>query len=166
MRIILIRPDDPSLTARDWLLAQDENVTPAWVDPASFRGALGTVELPHMEIKQKHKLIPALEHMGFKNAFSGAANYNGMGKGGVQPTEISQDVVFLADEDGAAAAAITHGRFKTTAIRTPPPRIDIKFDRSYIFALQDIESNTILFTGVVNKPNSNMKAAPKPEGPG
>jgi serine protease inhibitor len=48
MRIILIRPDDPSLTARDWLLAQDENVTPAWVDPASFRSALGTVELPHM----------------------------------------------------------------------------------------------------------------------
>lgn len=165
MRIVLIRPDDPSLTARDWLLAQDEKVTPAWVDPASFRSALGTVELPHMEIKQKHKLIPALEGMGFKNAFTSAANYSGMGKGGVRPTEITQDVVFLADEDGATAAAITHGRFKTTAIRTPPPRIDIKFDRSFIFALQDIESNAILFTGVVNKPNTNMKAAPKPEGP-
>ncbi len=162
MRIVLVRPSDASQSARDWLMGQDEKTTPAWVDPYAFQSAMGTVELPHMDMEQDHNLIPALESMGFKNAFSGAANYGRIVEGDVKLTQVKQKIVFKTDEDGSEGAAITHGRFMATSVRMPPPRINVAFDRSFVFALQDIDSGAILFTGVVNKPNNEMKPAPKP----
>jgi serine protease inhibitor len=50
-----------------------------------------------------------------------------------------------------------------TSVRMPPRQIDLKFDRSFVLALQDIETGAVLFAGAVNKPNGDMKpAAPAP----
>jgi serine protease inhibitor len=163
MRILLVRPSNEVQTARDWLLSQDEKTTPAWVDPYAYRSALGTVELPHMDMEQDHDLIPVLKKLGLETAFSGAANYSNIATGGVGFTAVKQKIVFKTGEDGSEGASITHGAMKTTAMRQPPPKIDIHFDRSFVFALQDIESGAILFTGIVNKPNKEMTpAAPAP----
>ena len=39
-----------------------------------------------------------------------------------------------------------------------PRHIDIKYDRSFVFALQDTRTGAVLFLGAVNKPNSDTDA--------
>ena len=88
------------------------------------------------------------------------------------PEELLVNEIILAVDDGSYAFSHTdhwHGAPAVragadigmtlffTSIRMPPPRVDIKFDRSFVFALQDIESGAVLFVGAVNKPNDDMQ---------
>jgi serine protease inhibitor len=49
--------------------------------------------------------------------------------------------------------------------RMPPEPIELKIDRSFVFALQDVKTNAVLFIGAVNKPNKEMKDASAPKKP-
>jgi serpin B len=162
MRIVLVRPTDDGQSARDWLGAQGAGI-PQWLDPAAFSQATGSVELPRLDIKQKHDLIPSLKDMGIKTAFTGGADFTGMVKEGgreVSIGKVSHDVVFKTDEEGSEAAAVTTvvARRCLSAAPPPMPHIDIKLDRSFVFALQDVDTGAVLFVGAVNKPNAEMKA--------
>ncbi len=164
MRIVLVRPTDDGQSARDWLRGQGKGI-PQWLDPASFVQATGSVELPRLDIKQKHDLIPSLKDMGINAAFTGQADFGGMVKEGGKELSISKvthDVVFKTDEEGSEAAAVTFVgmRRSMTAMPPPMPHIDLKLDRSFVFALQDVETGAVLFMGAVNKPNNDMKAGP------
>jgi serine protease inhibitor len=54
---------------------------------------------------------------------------------------------------------------RSTSMPPRLPHIDLKLDRSFVFALQDIATGAVLFVGAVNKPNDDMKAAAKPKKP-
>jgi serine protease inhibitor len=172
MRIVLVRPDDESVSARDWLASQANGKVPAWLDPWSYEGAVGSIELPHLDIKQKHDLIPPLQDMGVKQAFAaGAADFSRMVKAGgdhLYLSQVSHDVVFKTDEEGSEAAAVTVAVATLECVRAEPVQVDMKLDRSFVFALQDVKSGAVLFLGAVNKPNEEMKSpkqkasAPKP----
>jgi serpin B len=170
MRLVLVRPKDDAVSARDFLAAQ-KNV-PAWLDPAAFSNARGDVSLPRLDIAQKHDLIPALKKLGIKSAFDGASDFSRMTKKGgknLYVSKVTQDVVFKTNEEGSEAAAVT------TAVVTmrlmsprPEPAIDFRADRSFVFALQDVKTGAVLFVGAVNKPNNDLhpvksasKAKPK-----
>jgi len=171
MRLVLLRPKDENVAARDWLSAQADGNVPAWTDPSLFERVVGSVELPHMDIKQKHDLIPVLQEMGIREVFDEErADLRRMiTEQGEQlaVNKVTHDVVFKTDETGSEAAAVTTiGVIRATSIQLPPKRIDIKLDRSFVFALQDIKTGTVLFAGAVNKPNADMKAnSKKPQPP-
>ena len=177
MRIVLVRPHDDSVSARDWLASQSNGKVPEWLDQAAFRTATGSAELPRLDIKQKFDLIPAMKSLGVNLAFTGAADFSRMiKKDGRQINigKISHDTVFKTDEEGSEAAAVTVvGMKRTSAMPMPVPHLDVKFDRSFAFALQDVKSGAVLFVGAVNKPNDDMKpeqknvqkAAAKPKAP-
>ncbi len=161
MRLVLIRPKDGALAARDWLSKQGGSTAPDWLDPSKFEDVRGAVELPHIDIRQHHDLIPALRDLGIKTAFSGDADFAAMAevKGPkLAISQVSHDVVFKTDEEGSEAAAVTTVALAGSAMMKEPRHIDIKFDRSFVFALQDTLTGTVLFLGAVNRPNEEMAA--------
>lgn len=172
MRIVLVRPTDESVSARDFLDRQDAAKVPAWLDTYSYENAVGSVELPRMDIKQKHDLIPALQDMGVKDAFNqGGADFSKMVENDGKRlfiSQVSHDTVFTTDEAGSEAAAVTTVRVSLESVRMPPVQVDMKLDRSFIFALQDVKTNAVIFMGVVNKPSDEtkpvVKTAPKTPG--
>ena len=163
MRLILVRPRDENISARDWLSQQAGATVPAWMGDDTFNNMPVTVELPRLDIKQKHDLIPALQDMGIRDAFTNAADFSLLVKGGSKDIAIgkaSHDVVFKTDEEGSEAAAVTTVTMIMKSAMAPPRKpIDLKFDRSFVFALQDIKTGAVIFVGAVNKPNSEMKPA-------
>jgi serine protease inhibitor len=175
MRIVLARPREDGTAARDWLAAEAGKGVPAWLDANAFETATGSVELPRLDIKQRFDLIPALKDMGVKQAFEYAtpttpgADFSRMVKDGGEALAISKvqhDIVFKTDEEGSEAAAVTTiGMSFATSIGPSYPHFDMKLDRSFVFALQDVKSGAVLFLGAVNKPNDDMKPASKNKGP-
>ncbi|HYD18307.1 MAG TPA: serpin family protein [Patescibacteria group bacterium] len=164
MRVVLIRPSDDNVSARDWLAAQADGKVPQWLDPYAFNDAVGTVELPRLDIKQKFDLIPALKELGIKDAFNEqTADFGKMTQSGdLYIGKVQHDTVFKTNEEGSEAAAVTTvGMVFATSVRMPPPQIDVKFDRSFAFALQDVKTGAVIFVGAVNKPNDDMKPAVK-----
>jgi len=161
MRIVLVRPTDENVSAREWLAAQADGKVPAWLDASEFNRGQGSVELPRLDIKQTFDLIPAMQDMGVKEAFNKrGADFTKMAERDGEKLfigKISHDTVFKTDEQGSEAAAVTVvGMVRATSIRMPAPRMDIKLDRSFVFALQDVDSGAVLFVGAVNKPNADM----------
>ncbi|MCC7035897.1 MAG: hypothetical protein IT560_01170, partial [Alphaproteobacteria bacterium] len=161
MRLVLVRPKKPETSAREWLTRgqSDSKIIP-WLDNVQYEDARGMVELPHLDIKQHHDLVPALQDMGIKQAFTNNADFRHMVDAKSQPlfiSSVSHDIVFKTDEEGSEAAAITTMTMAGSAMAPAPPKtINIKFDRSFVFALQDVQTGTVLFIGAVNKPNEKM----------
>lgn len=170
MRLVLVRPTDDNVSARDFLASQENGKIPAWLDVYGYNDAVGSVELPRMDIKQKFDLIPALRDMGVNKAFGGGSFENMVEQGGekLYVSKVSHDTVFKTDEQGSEAAAVTTAVMTLESVRMPPEQVDIKFDRSFLFALQDVKTNAVLFIGAVNKPNDDVKPAkaPKAKAPG
>jgi len=159
MRIVLVRPNDASVSARDWLTKQADVNEPAWMQRFGYNGyraAEGTVELPRIDIKQTFDLIPALKDLGIRDAFNNGANFSRMADGSINIGSVTHDTVFKTNEEGSEAAAVTSIGFECTSVPQPPQKIDVKFDRSFVFALQDLRTGAVIFTGAVNKPNNEM----------
>ncbi len=166
MRLVLVRPKDDSVHARDWLAQQTGDKAPAWLEADSFQRLQGNVELPRLDIQQQHDLIKPLKEMGIRDAFKeGIADFSPMTKKGTKDLVIGKathDVVFKTDEEGSEAAAVTTvGMMRATCVMPPQRTFDIKFDRSFVFALQDIKTGTVIFAGAVNKPNKDMRPGKK-----
>ena len=160
MRIVLVRPKDNAVSARDFLNQQSATEIPTWLDPQSFVAVKGHVSLPRLDIQQKHDLIPALQNLGIKAAFSDASDFSRMTEKEGQKlyvSKVTQDVVFKTDEEGSEAAAVTTALVTMRSMPRPEPMIDFKVDRSFVFALQDITTGAVLFVGAVNKPNTEMQ---------
>jgi serine protease inhibitor len=160
MRFILARPTDENVSARDWLAAQSTNEVPAWLDNWSYENAAGTVEMPHMDIKQKHDIIPALQELGVRDAFKDSADFSNMAeKDGDQfkVGKATQDIALKVDEEGGEGAAVTTVVVVRETCIFPPKRVDVKFDRSFVLAVQDVKTGAVMFVGAVNKPNEDMK---------
>jgi len=164
MRIVLVRPTDPNQSARDWMAEQADGTVPAWLDPYAYQGARGTVEMPYMDMKQTHNLIPPLRDVGLKSMLGCAPDFSRMveNAGNLEFSFIKEDIVFKTDENGSEAASIVSGGIRTTSVHIPPPPINVKLDRSFVLAVQDIESGAPIFVGAVNKPNKAMTPVPKP----
>ena len=163
MRIVLVRPKDSNTSAREWLGNRNADEVQAWMMPYAYESAVGTVELPHIDIEQKHDLIPAMQQLGVKDVFGGAANFSKMcAKLGdkLYLSKLEQSVAFKTNEEGSEAAAITVGMVSLESARPDPVRIDVKLNRSFAFAIQDIETGTVLFSGTIDKPNKAMKQNP------
>jgi serine protease inhibitor len=159
MRLILLRPTDEKTSARDWLAGTVGDT--GWLAGENYEGVKGAVELPRLDIAQRHDLVPALKNMGIKTAFEGSADFKPMvtkESSALFISAVSHDIVFKTDEEGSEAAAVTTTMMAGTGMPREPKIVNLKLDRSFVFALQDISSGLVLFVGAVNKPNADMKA--------
>lgn len=156
MRLIVIRPKQPGQSARQWLAAQNPLQAP-WLDPGQYRTVAGDIALPHIDIHQHHDLIPALKNLGLQTAFTPQADFSPMVEGtSVFISKVSHDIVFKTDEEGSEAAAVTTIMMAPSAAMIQPETVNLVFDRSFVFALQDAGSGALLFIGAVNKPESKL----------
>lgn len=163
MRIVLVRPKDEGQSARDWMADQADGTVPAWLDPFAYEQATGVVELPHIDITQEHNLKPALADAGLTRTLSPSADFSKMTADGARDLEldvVKEDIVFKTNEEGSEAASIVTGIIRATSIQLPPRNIHVEFNRSFVLAVQDIQTGAVLFTGAVNKPNEAMTPAP------
>lgn len=157
MRLILLKPKDANMSARDWLAGKSGDT--GWLYP--YESVKGKVELPRIDITQHHDLVPALNDLGIKTAFTAQADFKPMvtkESAALFIGAVSHDIVFKTDEEGSEAAAVTTAIMAGSAAPREPRIVNINFDRSFVFALQDISTNLVLFVGAVNKPNLDMKA--------
>ncbi|HVS53545.1 MAG TPA: serpin family protein [Opitutaceae bacterium] len=102
----------------------------------------------------------ALEDIGVKSAFdvpSGSANFERIAPR--KPSDyLALDEVFhrafvVVDEEGTEAAAATAATMVTlAAIAEPPPPIEVRVDRPFLFAIQHRASGTCLFLGRIVDP--------------
>lgn len=62
------------------------------------------------------------------------------------------------DESGTKAAAVTHFNTQTSsAVPEKKDRVDIIFDKPFIYMIKDVNSDEILFFGVMSKPNDYVE---------
>lgn len=107
--------------------------------------------LPKFTFKTKYFLNGTLQEMGMPTAFSNAADFSGMD--GTQSLSI-QTVIHQAfvevNEEGTEAAAATGVAVELTSVPLPPPVF--RADRPFLFLIQDVEHENILFLGRVMDP--------------
>ena len=57
------------------------------------------------------------------------------------------------NEKGTKAAAVTYFQLDRNAIINEKDRIDIKFDKPFMYFIRDNKSSELLFFGIVKEPN-------------
>ncbi len=164
MRLVVVRPKDDTVSAKDFLMALDDTKEPQFLN-RWYSPAYGSVELPHMDMKEKLDIIKPLQDMGIRSAFEkNSADLSKMvnnGNRGLYVSEATHDVVFKSDEEGSEMAAVTMMRISLESVGPMPVQVDFKADRSYVVALQDMQTGAVIFMGAVNKPNEAMRPARK-----
>ena len=80
----------------------------------------------------------------------------------VQVDDVLQKVYIEVNEEGTEAAAVTAVMMRCCAAPVPTP--EIRFDRPFLFSVVHMETNLVLFTGVVEKPET-WEDAPQMQGP-
>ncbi len=109
--------------------------------------------MPRFSLESTIDLKGALSALGMRQAFDpGAADFSGMdGTTELYISDVLHKAFVELDEDGTEAAAATAVVVGTTSMPADPIRVSI--DRPFIFLIQDIETNSILFLGRVMNPS-------------
>ena len=105
-------------------------------------------------------LAEKFEALGMKSAFDkpqGSANFDKMApripKDYLYISQIFHKTFIAVDEKGTEAAAATAvAMMAGTALRSPPPPIEVKIDRPFVYAIQHVPSGVCLFLGRVTDP--------------
>lgn len=111
------------------------------------------IEVPKFKIEFGTNIMPILEEMGIKTAFTGKADFGGISDTELFIDNIIQKNYISIDETGVEAAGAT--AIMRCGFIPPPPEKEkrIRLDRPFIFAIRENSSGTILFMGRVGNPN-------------
>lgn len=114
---------------------------------ASYRNQLVELWLPKVTLSWQRGLIPDMQALGMRIAFTDAADFSRMTTN--YPVEISllQQNTFVAiDEEGTEAAAVTIVGVQPTAA---PVAVTMRVDRPFIFVIRERLSGAVLFMGKI-----------------
>jgi len=103
--------------------------------------------LPRFKVETGYDLIPPFKELGMKDAFSGAADFRGMG-GGLHISQIKHKAFCEVNEEGTEAAAATAVEMSEMGLRHPTFRADHPF----LYLIRDNETGCILFMGRLVNP--------------
>ncbi len=110
-----------------------------------------TISLPKFKFSYDILLNNALTALGMGNAFSNSADFSKISAaGGLQINQVKHKTFIEVDENGTEAAAVTSVGFVATVSLGPPP-----INHPFIFAIREMSTGLILFTGIVNNPLNN-----------
>lgn len=115
------------------------------------------VEMPWFKAEMRHDLIEPLRALGLSLPFDQAlADLSGMsvlGSNHLYIEEAFQVAKLQVYEQGTRAAAVTLA--VPVPVSVPPPFEGIQFtvDRPFVFAIRDLETDTVLFVGRIASPS-------------
>jgi serpin B len=119
----------------------------AWQSLASsFHARDVDLYLPKFTMSWKRGLIPDMEALGMRAAFSDVADFSRMASAPLEISLLQQNSFVTVDETGTEAAAVTTVGVVATAM--PVPTV-VRVDRPFIFVIRERLSGTILFMGKV-----------------
>jgi serpin B len=112
------------------------------------------LSLPKFKVESSFSLGRTLAQMGMPVAFSDTADFSGMNndRAGLMISDIFHKAFVTVDEAGTEAAAATAVLLGGGNPVTPPPFVEFKADRPFIFLIRDNATGALLFVGRVMNP--------------
>lgn len=111
------------------------------------------IKMPKFKFSYESKLNDLLTNLGMGIAFgkNGIADFSRISAAnGLQIDEVKHKTFIEVNESGTEAAAVTSvGIVLTSAPGVPTP---ILIDRPFVFAIREMKTGLILFTGIINNP--------------
>jgi len=104
-------------------------------------------------VEYKAALVPVLEHLGMRDAFTPAANFSGIDdKRDLYLSQVVHKAFIDVSEEGTEAAAATGIGVRMVAMmKTEPPPV-FRADRPFVFQIRDTKTGLVLFTGRLMNP--------------
>jgi len=134
----------PSFTPESWNLLTSE------LDEMADFGKLKVI-MPKFKFEYEKYLDDQLKSMGMVDAFNPSlANLSGISDQSIFVDFVKQNTFVEVDEEGTEAAAVTTIGIKLTSMPSQPDQFIV--DKSFIFAIRERTTNTLLFIGQVINP--------------
>jgi len=118
----------------------------------------GTVVLPKFKLEYGVELEKPLRALGMNVAFDplGAADFSGISSRSLYISAVRQRAFVNVGEEGTEAAAVTGMAVPEAAgpEPIPPPPFKMIMDRPFLFLIEDEQTGTILFMGIIFEPTT------------
>lgn len=145
MRLILPQPEISIDQVLQALSDSDENL---WKNTIL---ADINLKMPRFTLENKMDLIPALQALGMKTAFTNEADFSSMSDIATYISLVQQATRLKVDEEGSEGAAVTviEGDLMSPL---PEEKVDFFLDRPFLFQILEPATGTVLFMGQVGSP--------------
>ena len=145
MRLILPQPEISIDQVLQALSESDENL---WKNTIL---ADINLKMPRFTLENKMDLIPALQALGMKKAFTNEADFSSMSDISTYISLVQQATRLKVDEEGSEGAAVTviEGDLMSPL---PEEKVDFFLDRPFLFQIMESSTGTVLFMGQVGSP--------------
>lgn len=145
MRLILPQPEISIDQVLQALSESDENL---WKNTIL---ADINLKMPRFTLENKMDLIPALQALGMKKAFTNEADFSSMSDISTYISLVQQATRLKVDEEGSEGAAVTviEGELMSPL---PEEEVDFFLDRPFLFQILEPATGTVLFMGQVGSP--------------
>ena len=111
-----------------------------------------SVKLPKFKFQDRFDLEDTLKSLGIDIAFTGSADFSGMGDFDAAISRVLQESFIGVDENGVEAAAYTMVAMDEGAMEPEElPEIDFHLTRPFLFAIESYDG-TVLFIGTITEP--------------
>lgn len=109
------------------------------------------LKMPRFTLENKMDLIPALQALGMKKAFTNEADFSSMSDIATYISLVQQATRLKVDEEGSEGAAVTviEGDLMSPL---PEEKVDFFLDRTFLFQIIESSTGTVLFMGQVGLP--------------
>lgn len=148
MRLILPQPEISIDQVLQALSESDENL---WKNTIL---ADINFKMPRFTLENKMDLIPALQALGMKKAFTNEADFSSMSDIPTYISLVQQATHLKVDEEGSEGAAVTviEGYLSDLMRPLPEEEVDFFLDRPFLFQIIESSTGTVLFMGQVGSP--------------
>ncbi|MDT4851464.1 Serpin (serine protease inhibitor) [compost metagenome] len=147
--MVIVMPRQPEVALNDLINDLDANKWQAWMNGLNTHNAYFI--MPKFKFSYTITLNNALSNLGMGIALSRAADFTKINAdGGLNISEVKQKTFIEVDEKGTEAAAVTSVGIEVTSMPAP-----LHVDRPFLFAIREMKTGLILFTGAVHNPNFN-----------
>jgi serpin B len=143
-------PDADSSLAR--LLARFNDASERSKMLEGFLEQDGTLALPRFKLEYDIRLNDSLQTLGIRLAFKGG-DFSAMSDEQLEVSEVKQKSYVEVNEEGTEAAAVTVGVMRATAVFRPQKPFEMIVDRPFFFVIEDNQTKSVLFMGVVSDPS-------------
>lgn len=147
--MVIVMPSQPEVALNDLINDLDANKWQTWMNGLNIHNAYFI--MPKFKFSYTIILNDALSNLGMGIAFSPIADFTKISAaGGLNISEVKQKTFIEVDEKGTEAAAVTSVGVELTSMPEP-----LRVDRPFLFAIREMKTGLILFTGAVHNPNFN-----------